>query len=168
MNLRLPAFVLLFAVASTACAGSFGAGIRVAEDIAAEETGLAAYPGATLVENHHGDNKSAKVQIGFGEFGLKVVVAKLRSADSAERVAAYYREQLAQYGEVLDCSAPGAADKRSDRKSKALSCEDDHARRHSMLFKSGRKSDQYLVDIHSKGEGSEFSLVHVKVNGLDW
>jgi len=167
MNLRSLFFVLLFAVSSSACAGSFHAGLRVSEDVNAEETGLPGYPGATIVENRHGDNDSAKVQIGFGEYGLKVVVAKLRSDDSMEKIAAFYREQLAQYGAVLDCSGP-QTDKPRERKSKALTCEGDRPEKRGLLFKAGRKSDQYLVAIKPKGSGSEFSLVHVQVNGIDW
>ncbi len=167
MNLRSLLFVLLFAVSGSACAGSFHAGLRVSEDVNAEETGLPTYPGATIVENRHGDNDSAKVQIGFGEYGLKVVVAKLRSDDAMEKVAAYYREQLAQFGEVLDCSSP-QADKPRERKSKALTCDGDRPEKRGLLFKAGRKSNQHLVEIRPKGSGSEFSLVHVQVNGLDW
>ncbi len=168
MNARTLLFALLISASTAACATSFTAGIHVADEISASETGLAAYPGATPVESRNGESESAKVQMGFGEYGLKVVVAKLRTSDAPDKVADFYRKDLARYGAVLDCSNAPPTEKRRDRKSKALTCDDVHIKGKDFSFKSGVKDDQYLVEIKRKGDFTEFALVHLRIKGIDW
>ena len=157
--------VLASAVSSAALAASFSAGINISEEVAPEKTGMRVYPGAALVVKKEGKDNSADIQLDFGDYGLKVVVAKLRSNDSPDKVAEFYRDELTQFGNVLDCSNPNVAEtKRSkDKKSKVLTCEGDKPRKNGILYKAGRKDDQHVVEIKSDGDGSEFSLVHVKV-----
>lgn len=162
-------FVFTSTIFSAAHAGSFSAGIKISEEGAAEETGMRVYPGATVVEKKHGESDSANVQFSFGEYGLKVVVAKLRSADSPETVAAFYRNELARFGDVLDCTNPPATRVAGskDSKSKTLTCDSDRPRKSGMLYKAGRKDDQHVVEIKPNGDGSQFSLVHVNVRSPD-
>lgn len=160
-------FAALLPVAAPA--GSFSAGLNISGEVAPEETGLRIYPGAKLVEKKSGDGDSAQVQFDFGDYGLKVVVAKLRSDDSPAIIAAFYRDELVRFGEVLDCADAKTkeANRPRDRKSRLLTCDGDKPPKNGMLFKAGSKSDQHVVDIRPKGEGSEFSLVHVVVRGAD-
>ncbi len=158
------------ALFSPAQAASFSAGVNISEDVAPDETGLRVYPGATLVGKKKGDGgDSANVQFAFGDYGMKVVVAKLRSADSPDKVAAFYRTELANFGDVLDCGKPdGDAAKRArDKKSKVLTCDSDKPRKSGMLYKAGRKHNQHVVEIKPAGDGSEFSLVHVQIRSPD-
>ena len=157
--------VLASAVSSVALAASFSAGINISEEVAPEKTGMRVYPGAAPVVKKQGKDDSADIRFHFGDYGLKVVAAKLRSTDSPGKVAKFYREELAQFGDVLDCSNPNVAEttRSRDEKSKVLTCNDDKPRKSGMLYKAGRKDDQHVVEINPNGEGSEFSLVHVKV-----
>lgn len=154
---------------STVQAASFSAGFSVTEEVSAAATGIPVYPGAIPVRETKGEKESAKVQIAFGDFGLKVVAAKLQSADSVGKIAEYYRVELARFGRVLDCGklrADNAAPP-SEGKSKAMTCEDSKPRKNGVIFKAGKKKDQRVVEIYPAGEGSEFSLVHVVVRGTD-
>lgn len=157
--------VLSCAVFAPAQAASFSAGIDITDDVAAEKTGLRVYPGAIPVLKKKGDSESANIQFAFGEYGLKIIVAKLRSTDAPDKVAAFYRAELARFGDVLDCgSAEVAAPPRTkDKKSKVLNCDGDKPRKSGMLYKAGRRDDQHVVEIKSVADGSEFSLVHVNV-----
>ena len=161
--------VLASAVSSVALAASFSAGINITEEVAPEKTGMRVYPGAVMVTKKKGDDNSADIQFVFGEYGLKVVAAKLRSTDSPGKVAEFYRDELAQFGKVLDCADPNVAETKrvADEKSKVLTCEGDKPRKNGMLYKAGRKNDQHVVEIKPNGDGSEFSLVHVKVRSPD-
>lgn len=167
MQLRTIVALCIFASAIScgARAASFSAGLNISEEVAPEKTGMRAYPGATLVRKEKGDGDSADIQFSFGDYGLKVVVAKLRSTDAPNRVAEFYRSELARFGDVLDCGNPkeGETHRTKDRKSKVLTCESDKPRKSGMLYKAGSKDDQHVVEIKPNGAGSEFSLVHVHV-----
>jgi hypothetical protein len=157
--------LLSCAMFAPAYAASFSAGIDITDDVAAEKTGLRVYPGATPVLKKKGESESANIQFAFGEYGLKVVVAKLRSTDAPGKVAEFYRGELARFGDVLDCGSAeaAAAPRAKDKKSKVLTCDGDKPRKSGMLYKAGRRDDQHVVEIKSVAEGSEFSLVHLNV-----
>ncbi len=167
MNMRSIALccVLASAVSFPALAGSFSAGLNISEEVAPEKTGMRVYPGAALVVKKSGNDDSVNIQFAFGEYGLKVVVAKLRSADSTTKVAQFYRDELTQFGNVLDCSDASVveATRAREKKSKALTCDREKSRKGAVIFKAGVKDDQHIVEIKPSGDGSEFSLVHVKV-----
>lgn len=161
--------ILSCAMFPPAQAASFSAGIDITDDASAEKTGLRIYPGATPALKKKGDSESANIQFAFGDYGLRVVVAKMRSTDSPGKVAAFYQAELARFGEVLDCGsaevvAPPSA---KDKKSKILTCDGDKPRKSGMLYKAGRRDDQHVVEIKSVTDGSEFSLVHVNVKSPD-
>ena len=166
MKLQSIAAVTFFSCATVApaYAASFSAGIDITDDVSAEMTGLRIYPGATPILKKKGESESANIQFAFGDYGLKVVVAKLRSTDPPGKVAEFYRSELARFGEMLDCGgAEASAARAKDRKSKVLSCDGDKPRRSGILYKVGRRDDQHVVEIKSVADGSEFSLVHVNV-----
>ncbi|MEQ1515971.1 MAG: hypothetical protein ABL931_05730 [Usitatibacteraceae bacterium] len=154
---------------SSAHAASFSAALEINDSVGPEQTGLRIYPGATLIAKGNNESEAANIQFSFGDFGLKVVAAKLRSSDSPEKVAAFYRGELARFGEVLDCgkSSDGAEPPTSYKKSKVLKCDKDRPKKGGMLYKVGRKDDQHVVEVRSRGEGSEISLVHVNVRTPD-
>ena len=157
--------ILAAAISSPAYAGSFSAGISITEDVSPDKTGMRVYPGAAPVMKKKGDSESANIQFSFGDYGLKVVVAKLRSDDAPGMVGAFYRNELAQFGTVLDCgnADEAKAARAKDKKSKALTCDSDKPQKRGMLFKAGNRDDQHIVEIKPVGEGSAFSLVHVVV-----
>jgi len=80
-------------------------GINVNQDqTTAAELGLAAYPGAVQDMTGEG-SKSAKVDMGFGSWKLRVKVAHYATADRQDQVIAFYRNALSQYGTVIECEA---------------------------------------------------------------
>jgi hypothetical protein len=161
----------------------FAAGIDVRTQPGAEETGLPLYPGAT-VERSERDargkeelNDGVNFDLWFGGYGLKLVVVKLKTDDSAEKVSAFYRNALTKYGEILDCSGASRETKRrserrkNSEKSSKLTCDDFETsksdRRDGEFYKSGVKQKQYGVAIQAKGDGATFQLLHFEKRGGD-
>jgi hypothetical protein len=161
----------------------FAAGIDVRTQPRVEDTGLPLYPGAIVERDERNEkgredlNDGVNFDLWFGGFGLKLVVVKLKTDDSAEKVGAFYRNALTKYGEILDCSdnLPKPT-RRSERrkasdKSDKLTCEDLHTSKakhgDGEFYKSGVKQKQYGVAIQSKGDGTTFQLLHFEKRGGD-
>ncbi|HYL65455.1 MAG TPA: hypothetical protein VE077_22780, partial [Candidatus Methylomirabilis sp.] len=113
------------------------AGLVISGQPTAKEVGLPVYPGARLHRDEKDDSAGVKLGLWGGLFGFKVVVLKLESNDSQEKVAAFYKKALAKYGKVLDCTnnPPGHDDQ--DKKSHVLTCQDDRPDPGGMMFKAG-------------------------------
>lgn len=154
---------------TTAFSETFSAGIRVTDEMRAEETGLSVFPGAKRVEKNLGEG--AILQFSFGDYGLKIVVVNLHTDESPARVAAFYRDDLARYGSVLDCThvKPAAKpDPENKAKAKAkastrLTCNSDTAPTNGMLYRAGTTASERVVSIKPRGAGAEVTLVHVRV-----
>jgi hypothetical protein len=140
-------------------------GINVNEDqTSAAELGLAAYPGAVQDKTGEG-SRSAKVDMGFGSWKLRVKVAHYATADRQDQVVAFYRNALSQYGSVIECegSKPVGAPAST---SEGLTCEnsDSHTaetgRSDDLQLKAGSRHHQHLV-LFRDGSGSQthFSLI---------
>jgi hypothetical protein len=69
----------------------------------AAEIGLPAYPGSVLDTGDDG-NRSAKVDLGFGDWKLRVKVARYTTAENRDQVLAFYRKALTEYGTVIVCA----------------------------------------------------------------
>ncbi len=171
----------------------FAAGIDVDAQPRVEDTGLPLYPGATIDRTGRtkrdergthidSDEDGVNLNLWFGSFGLKVVVVKLKTADSAEKVNAFYRDALQKYGEILDCSSEAGSNitsetrskttsRREETKSNALTCKDIQMKKASVrdgkLYKAGVRQKQYGVGIQSKGDGTTFQLFHFEKRGGD-
>jgi hypothetical protein len=169
----------------------FAAGIDVDAQPRVEDTGLPLYPGATIDRTErtkrdergthiNTDEDGVNLSLWFGSFGLKVVVVKLKTTDSAEKVIAFYRDALEKYGEILDCSNDANAvnetrskttSRREATKSNALTCKDVQMKKASVrdgkLYKAGVKQKQYGVAIQSKGDITTFQLFHFEKRGGD-
>jgi hypothetical protein len=174
----------------------FAAGIDVDAQPRVEDTGLPLYPGATIDRTERtkrdergrhvdGDEDGVNLNLWFGSFGLKVVVIKLKTTDSAEKVGAFYRDALEKYGEILDCSVDYSSEansiasetrskttsRREGTKSNALTCKDIQMKKASVrdgkLYKAGVRQKQYGVAIQSKGDGTTFQLFHFEKRGGD-
>jgi hypothetical protein len=151
---------------------TFAGGIHVSNDADAADTGLVVYPGAhPKAKDSSGDNKSANVNIsGFG-YGVKVVALEYESDDAPVKILSFYKDQLKKYGTVLECHTSslnldmkmGSHGSKSD--SNELTCEGEHG--DNVELKVGRKDDQHIVAVESKGKGSSFSLVYVRTHGKE-
>lgn len=145
-------------------------GIHVNNGANVRDTGLSLYPGARLKpKDNSDDEKSANVNISTSAFGLKVVALEYQSNDRPDKVAAYYRNELKKYGNVLECHTQGHGYQVGDTNkgdSEELKCEsDDHG--NTIELKSGRKSNQHIVAIDPKDNGSDFALVYVRMRGKE-
>jgi hypothetical protein len=147
-------------------------GIHVNNGADVRDTGLSVYPGARLKPKDNADDgKSANVDISTSGFGLKVVALEYQSSDGPDKVAAYYRNELKKYGNVLVCHTQGHGysgfHRHSDKDdSEELKCEGDD-QGHTIELKSGTESNQHIVSIDPKDNGSDFALVYVRMRGKE-
>jgi hypothetical protein len=81
----------------------FGAIAVNKDQPSAAEIGLPAYPGSVLDTGDDG-NHSAKVDLGFGDWKLRVKVARYSTADNRDQVLSFYRKALSEYGTVIECA----------------------------------------------------------------
>jgi hypothetical protein len=142
-------------------------GMMVSANATAKEAGLPLYPGAKPSKEDGDGSAAAKLGLWGNSFGFKLVVLKMESNDSPEKVAAFYQKALAKYGKVLDCTnnPPGTAEK--DKNSDVLTCQDDRADAGGKLFKVGMKHRQHVVGIKPNGTGTIFHLVYIETRGDD-
>lgn len=146
-----------------------GAGLIVSGQATAKDVGLPVYPGSKHHAENTNDSESARLGLWGGGSGFKLAVMKMESADSPEKVAAFYKKALAKYGKVLDCSNPPPPSSDGGKKSSstALACDDDTADKGGMLFKSATKERQHIVAIQPNGKGSLYQLIALGSWGSD-
>ena len=78
-------------------------GVHVNTDqISAADLGLPVYPGAEIVKDKDHE-KSADVNMGFGEWTLRVRAVNYATVDSQDKVTAFYKKALGRYGDVITC-----------------------------------------------------------------
>ena len=135
-------------------------GFILSQDATAEDVGLPLYPGAQRLKDT--PNETSAVQLGHSG-GFKLVVLKLVSSDSPEKIAAFYRKALAKYGEVLDCSKPAPKHENTGGdQTNALDCEDDEPENGGIALKAGTKEKQHVVGVAPKGNHNEIALVYLE------
>ncbi len=146
-------------------------GISVNKDqTSPAELGLPAYPGSVLDTGEDG-NQSAKVDLGFGSWKLRVKAAHYSTADSRDQVLNFYRKALSEYGGVIEC----AGDKPVGTPvttGEGLSCDrsdPDHGSLHGnfssgdLELKAGSPRHQHIVVLH----GGSTSATHFSLIALD-
>lgn len=123
------------------------------------DTGLAIYPGSVPVRQHR-EAESANVSVGNSFFGVKVAAANFASDASPHAIVEYYRQAMRAHGQVTECQ--GNIDFRRDRpvcRSKLFS------RSRTLQLAVGTEERHRLVSVKPRGNGSEYSVVYVQVNG---
>ncbi|MGC2832468.1 MAG: hypothetical protein WB627_10825 [Candidatus Acidiferrum sp.] len=143
------------------------AGLVISGQATAKEVGLPLYPGAKPSKEDGDGSAAANLGLWGSSFGFKLVVLKMKSNDSTERVAAFYQKALAKYGRVLDCTNSTAVSDDKDKKSHELTCEDDRPEPGERLFKAGTKEKRHLVSVKPNGAGSIFHLVYLEAHDDD-
>jgi hypothetical protein len=143
-------------------------GMQVKTNDAAVQTGLGlpVYPGAELVKKKDKDSGSADVNLSFGSFQLRVKAANYHSADGPDKLAAFYRQALARYGDVIECSDNKPVGTPTHT-AEGLTCDnnkENHMRVSEDLtgkreLKAGSKQHQHIVAIDPDGSGTKFGLV---------
>jgi hypothetical protein len=151
-------------------------GIHVNTDqTTAADLGLPVYPGAQVAADKEND-KSADIHMGFGEWELRVKVVNYTTADSEDKVVAYYKKALGRFGDVITCQDNNPVGTPSTT-TEGLTCSDrgqnvqinDHGQNfggHSghggFELKAGSKRHQHIVGFESSKPGeTRFALVAV-------
>jgi hypothetical protein len=103
---------------------------------------------------------------------LRVKAASYRSADSPDKLTAFYRQALARYGDVIQCSHDSPVGEPTHT-SEGLTCDnnkDKHVNVNEDLsgkteLKAGSKQHQHIVSIDPEGSGTKFGLVALDLPG---
>jgi hypothetical protein len=137
-----------------------GAGAVISGKASVQDVGLPIYPGSKPHKDKDDDSTAANLGLWGGGSGFKLVVLKMESGDSPEKIIGFYKRALSKYGPVLDCSNP-TSDKSSKDDSKTLTCGGDKADKGGYLFKSGTKERQHMVEIRPSGQGTLYTLLNL-------
>jgi hypothetical protein len=148
-------------------------GIAVNKDqTSATELGLPAYPGAVTDTSDDG-KKSARVDMGFGSFKLRVRVASYKSADDRDQVLAFYRKALSEYGNVIECEGGKSVGALSTTR-EGLTCDHsdhDHVSSHGpgdLQLKAGSIRHQHIVAFGNSTSPTQFTLIALDLpHGFD-
>ena len=147
-------------------------GIHVNTDqTTAADLGLPVYPGAVTVKDKD-NHKSADVQLGFGEWQLRVKAVSYQTSDSEDKVTAFYKKALGRYGNVITCqgNAPVGTPAMT---TEGLNCADDgknanvkidqgdyHLGKGNLELKAGSKHHQHIVGFENPSNSqTRFALV---------
>lgn len=136
-------------------------GFILSDDATAKDVGLPIYPGAQRAKDSSDDSPAVQMGLWGGSSGFKLVVLKLESDDSPERIAGFYRKALAHYGRVLDCGGSGQHEKSNSDHSKRLDCDSDHPVPGGFTLKAGTNEKQHVVGIEPKGSHTRIALVYL-------
>lgn len=158
--------------------------------------GLTAYPGAKPVNDDNGDDdksNNADVNMSFGNFHLGVKAATFQTPDAPEKVLAFYRKDMARYGDVIECQGHKTVGSPA-RTAQGLGCDDNadvrettnkagaavfsysnnhDGSRHSddgdgLELRAGSRLHQHIVTVESKDGGTRLGLVMLDLpSGLD-
>lgn len=146
-------------------------GVHVNTDqIKAADLGLPEYPGAEIANDNDHD-KSADVNMGFGEWQLRVRAVKYSTTDSPEKVTAFYKKALERFGNVITCQGDAPVGTPTNT-GEGLTCSDDgksanvkiddktFGSRGGFQLKAGSKRHQHIVGFEdSKNGRTRFALV---------
>jgi len=145
----------------------------------AAAVGLPAYPGAHIIQKKNdGDDGSVDLHMGFGPWQLHVQVASYGTSDAQDKVMAFYRDALAKYGTVIECSgdtpvgtptttAEGLTCTDSDKSgetrwNKNVNINDLH-----LELKTGSRHHQHIVGFKQKEGETRFSLIALDLPDTD-
>ena len=121
----------------------------------AGDTGLPIYPGAQPAQDDgDGDKERANVSIGTPWFGLHVRAAEYTTGDAPERVLAFYRERMKEFGDVTECR--GDVNFRNGRPV----CDPD--RSEDVQFVVGAEDRHRVVSVKPRRGGSQIALVYIQ------
>ena len=147
-------------------------GISVNKDqTSPAELGLPAYPGSVLDTGGDG-NRSAKVDMGFGSWKLRVKAVHYSTADNRDQVLNFYRKALSEYGSVIECAGDkpvGMPVTTGEGPELRPHSDGAHGSPHSnfhsgdLELKAGSPRHQHIVVLH----GGSDSATHFSLIALD-
>ena len=157
-------------------------GIHVNTDqTTSADIGLPIYPGATPV-NDDGDNQSADVHMGFGQWQLRVKAAHYFSTGSRDQLQGFYQKALHRYGDVLTCQGNQPIGTPA-KTAQGLTCQSNgdsgsggqgmarvDTSGHALVLKAGSPHHQHVVTLDSQSSGragTNFGLIVLDLPGSD-
>lgn len=145
-----------------------GMHVKSNHTVDAEDLGVTPYPGATAVLDPDSDEKSANVDLHFGDFRMRAVVSKFHTNDAPDAVLAFYQKDLKRYGDVLECRNGKAVGSKTAT-SLGLTCEgNDHSKGTQQLavlkkgqqeLRAGSEQHQHIVTLQKTGNGTDFTVI---------
>lgn len=147
-----------------------GVSVNTDQSAIAAKIDLPVYPGAVPEKKDGKDSSSADVDFGFGSFRLRVLAASFETTAKPSEVEAFYRKQLQQFSDVIECK-DGAAVGSPSRTGLGLTCDSNSKKVKVMDLKSdedtelkaGSPSRQHIVGFHAKDSGTHFALVSLEL-----
>ncbi len=143
--------------------------IKTDDTVDTAAIGLSIYPGSVAwkddaAEAKDHDNHSANINMSFGDFHLGVKAAALRSTDSQDKILAFYRKDLARYGDVIECKGSTAVGTPTHT-SQGLTCntdKDNHievSEAGRLELRAGSEQHMHLVEVQAKDGAQKIGLV---------
>ena len=145
--------------------------IKTDDTVDTAAIGMSTYPGAVAwkddaAEAKDHDNHSADINLSFGDFHLGVKATALRSTDSQDKILAFYRKDLARYGEVIECKGSTTIGTPT-RTSQGLTCNTDEnhgkgvhiSEGNELELRAGSETHMHLVEVISKDGAQKIGLV---------
>jgi hypothetical protein len=118
------------------------------------DTGLTVHDGARAIHDANHDNANVSVEGGF--FGVTVAVARYEDDAAQQGILDYYRKELSKFGPVSECQ--GNLDFKDSLS--APRCKE--RSRDEIQLGAGREHDNHIVSVKPRGNGTEFTLIHVQ------
>lgn len=142
-----------------------GASIRVDKSSKTNDSGMSLYPGAQEKHGSGDEGNRAHVNLNTPFFKMKVVKMKFTSDDSTEKLVAFYRNKLSDYGKVLECKGGGQDVEVGSGRGldSPVKCDAVHGDHNEVTLKVGTEGNQHVVQIKPSGKGSEFSLIYIQM-----
>ncbi len=151
-----------------------GMSVKTDDQTVQAKVGLDVYPGATLEkktrrdkDGDDHDSGAADINMSFGSFHLGVKAVSYTTPDPPEKVIAFYRKDMARYGQVIFCKNDhpvGSPTVTQDgltcekNKNSNIHVNSDEGGADGEL-KAGSKLHQHIVAIDQQGSGTKFGLV---------
>ena len=143
--------------------------IKTNDNVDTASIGLSTYPGSTVwkdddtdAKNH--DGHSADINMSFGDFHLGVKATALRSSDSQDKILAFYRKDMARYGDVIECKGTTTIGTPT-RTSQGLTCNSDSNHEHVHVSNGeevdcvGSDQHMHMVSVQAKDGAQKIGLV---------
>jgi hypothetical protein len=145
--------------------------IKTDDNVDTAAIGLSVYPGSTAWkdddnEGKNHDSHSADINMSFGDFHLGVKATAFRSTDSTDKILAFYRKDMARYGDVIECQGTAAIGTPT-RTKQGLTCNtDDNNGKHinisdagKLELRAGSEQHMHLVEVTTKDGAQKIGLV---------
>jgi hypothetical protein len=129
-----------------------------------KEMGFSPYPGAQPKSEGKGEGAGVNLNMTTSAGPTKVQVMKFQTADGPEKVTAFYKKDLARYGNVLECRGTKSVtfEVNDPAHKNELKCDHEGSDPAATVIKAGRENSEHLVVVRKNDQGTEFTLIHTE------